>query len=375
MILVVGGGIFGATAALALARRGRDVTLVSPHPLPHPRAATTDISKIVRMDYGADALYTDLMARALPLWERDPLYHPDGFLILSRNALLPGGFEHDSFATLTRRGHPLTRMNPTRLRQSHPAWNADGYPDGYHNPRAGWANSGAVLARTLAEAVEAGVQLVEAQVTGLLGGDVVTGVRTASGLRITASTVLVATGAWTTKLLPSLSGLLAPTAQPVLHFRPHDPERYTAPAFPTWAADISTTGWYGFPVNADGILKVANHGPGIRLDPDAPRDVGPQVEPMFRAFLAGTFPSLARAPLVESRLCLYSDSIDGDFLIDRHPTRSGLLVAAGGSGHGFKFAPILGDLIADVVQGAAPIPRFAWRTPGQRKTEQARCNA
>jgi len=371
MILVVGGGIFGATAALVLAQRGRAVTLVSPAPMPHPDAATTDISKVVRMDYGSDTLYIDLMARAMPLWERDPLYHPDGFLILRRSALVPGGFEHDSFVALSQRGGALTRMTAARLAAQHPAWNAARYPDGYHNPRAGWAESSAVLARTLAEAAAAGVQLVEARVTGLIGQATVTGVETTHG-PISAETVVVAAGSWTTTLLPSLSALLAPMAQPILHFRPDHPERYVAPAFPTWAADISTTGWYGFPVNADGILKVAHHGRGIRLDPDAPRSIGPTVEPMFRAFLADTFPELAAAPLVRSRLCLYSDSTDGDFLIDRHPERSGLFVAAGGSGHGFKFAPILGDLIADVVLGATPIPRFAWRTPGQRKTEQAR---
>jgi glycine/D-amino acid oxidase-like deaminating enzyme len=369
--LVVGGGIFGATAALTLARRGHAVTLVSPGPLPHPRAATTDISKVVRMDYGADPLYTGLMERAMPLWERDPLYHADGFLILRRAPLQPGDFEHDSFTMLTGRGHTLERMRPELLAARHPAWRAERYPDGYHNPRAGWAESGAMLARTLTEARAAGVRLVQASVTGLLGGDRVTGVRTGEGT-ISASHVLIAAGSWTTRLLPELSGLLAPIAQPVLHFRPPDPERYAPPAFPTWAADISSTGWYGFPINRDGILKIANHGPGILLDPDAPRDIGPEVEPMFRAFLADTFPDLRDAPVVSSRLCLYSDSRDGDFLIDRHPTREGLSVAAGGSGHGFKFAPLLGDLIADVVLGGAPLPRFSWRSPDQRKTEQAR---
>lgn len=372
MVLVVGGGIFGASAARVLAQRGHAVTLISPTRGPHPDASTTDISKVVRMDYGLDPLYTTLMEQAMPHWEADPLYHPDGFLILRRTPLAPGGFEHDSFDMLTRRGHALERMTPKALAARHPAWSADRYPDGYHNPRAGWAESGAVLARALLQAEAAGVTRTTATVTRLLGTSTVNGVETADGQRIAGRHVLVAAGAWTTTLLPELDVVMAPIGQPVLHFRPSDPTRYAPPAFPTWAADISSTGWYGFPVNADGILKVANHGPGIRIDPDGARTVPSGIEPMFRDFFSHTFPSLSEAPLHSSRMCLYSDTFDGDFWIDRHPTRAGLSVAAGGSGHGFKFAPVLGALIADVVEGGKPIPRFAWRKRGAHKTEQAR---
>lgn len=374
MVLVVGGGIFGASAARVLAQRGHAVTLISPTRGPHPQASTTDISKVVRMDYGLDPLYTELMEQAMPLWEADPLYHPDGFLILRRDAMVPGGFEHDSFSMLTRRGHAVERMTSQTLAERHPAWSAERYPDGYHNPRAGWAESGAILARALQQAEAAGVICRTARVTELLGTSTVTGVQTADGQRISGQHVLIAAGAWTTTILPELEAVMAPIAQPVMHFRPTNPSAYSAPAFPTWAADISGTGWYGFPVNADGILKVANHGPGMRIDPDGDRTVPSTIEPMSRAFFAQTFPGLVDAPLHSSRLCLYCDTFDGDFWIDRHPTRAGLSVAAGGSGHGFKFAPLLGALIADVVEGGAPIPRFAWRTRGTHKTEQARFN-
>ena len=367
-ILVVGGGIFGATAALTLVRRGHTVSLLAPGPLPDPRASTTDISKVVRMDYGADVLYTDLMEQAMPLWEADPLYHGDGFLILRQDELLPGGFEHDSFQMLTARGHALTRLTSSTLAAGHPAWSAARYPDGYYNPRAGWAESGALLDRTLREAFAAGVRWIDARAAEVVEG----GVITTDGQQHTAEHTIIAAGPWTPTLLPELSRIMAPIAQPVLHFRPADPARYSPPEFPTWAADISSTGWYGFPVNAEGILKVANHGPGERLDPDAPRTVGPAVEAKFRAFFAETFPGLVDAPLIGSRLCLYCDTTDGHFFIDRHAHRPGVTVAAGGCGHGFKFAPLLGGMIADVVEGGAPIPRFSWRTEVVHHTEQAR---
>jgi glycine/D-amino acid oxidase-like deaminating enzyme len=93
-----------------------------------------------------------------------------------------------------------------------------------------------------------------------------------------------------------------------------------------------------------------------------------------RAFLAASLPALADAALVGSRLCLYCDTRDGDFWIDRHPEREGLIVAAGGSGHAFKFAPVLGEIVADVVEGRSDRGhgRFAWREQANPGREQAR---
>ena len=100
------------------------------------------------------------------------------------------------------------------------------------------------------------------------------------------------------------------------------------------------------------------------MHPDDPRTVLPSEIDAFRAFLRDSLPRLADAPIASTRLCLYCDTFDGDFWIDHDPERHGLVVAAGDSGHGFKFAPVLGPLIADVVE-RRPNPhasRFAWRT-------------
>jgi glycine/D-amino acid oxidase-like deaminating enzyme len=164
------------------------------------------------------------------------------------------------------------------------------------------------------------------------------------------------------------------TGQPVLHFRPPHPAEYQPPRFVPWAADITRTGWYGFPAQADGTLKVANHGPGRRIHPDEPRTLAPGDEAQCREFFRDTFPGLADAPLIGSRLCLYCDTWDGNLWIDHDPQRPGLVVAAGDSGHGFKFAPVLGRLIADVLE-RKPNPyaaRFAWRPRGELTTEDAR---
>jgi glycine/D-amino acid oxidase-like deaminating enzyme len=97
-------------------------------------------------------------------------------------------------------------------------------------------------------------------------------------------------------------------------------------------------------------------------------------EANMRTFLRESLPELAEAPLASSKTCLYSDSFDGDFFIGRDPERPGLAVASGDSGHGFKFAPVLGEVIADAIEGKPSrfTARFAWRTPSTRRAEGAR---
>jgi len=370
-IVIVGAGVFGLTAALTLRQRGWRVTILDPGPVPTPAAASTDISKVVRMDYGADELWTELGRKSLerwPGWNREagqPLFHNDGFLVLSRAPMQPGGFEFESFKLLTAQGEKLEQLNSSSLAARFPAWASEHYPDGYLNPTGGWAESGKVVAWLARKARRDGVEVFEhcAFAQFLEDGSRVVGVQAQGGREFRADLTLLATGAWTPMLLPELSDVMWATGQPVLHFRVANPAEWQAPRFPVWAADIGRTGWYGFPALADGTLKVANHGPGRRVHPDAPREVSPDDEPRFRAFLRDTFSSLADAPLIGTRLCLYCDTFDGNFWLDHHPQRPGLFVAAGDSGHAFKFAPVLGNLIADAVERIPGLvhDRFKWR--------------
>ncbi len=119
-------------------------------------------------------------------------------------------------------------------------------------------------------------------------------------------------------------------------------------------------------------MKIANHGPGREMSPDSPdRSVMPQEEKNLREFLSATFPALANASIVYSRVCMYCDTNDGHFWIAPDPQRPGLTIAAGDSGHGFKFAPVLGEIIADAVEGKSNplLQTFRWR-PEVRAGEQ-----
>ena len=381
-IAIVGAGIFGVTAALELNRRGHAVELFDPGPLPHPLAASTDITKMIRMDYGADEFYAELMEEAFPGWDAwnaewgEELYHQTGFLLLAGAALRAGSFEGDSYELLRARGHVVERLDAAALQHRFPAWAAGRYPDGYFNPRAGWVESGRVVAALVNQARSRGIAIrTGVAFQRLAEGDArVTGFVDRDGAVHAADVVVVAAGTWTHTLVPDLEDVMWSVGQPVLHLRPADPDAYRPPRFVPWAADVRNSGWYGFAALPNGIVKIANHGPGRRIDPDAPREVTAEDEAWFRGFLREALLGLAEAPIVGRRLCLYCDTWDGNFWIGRHPKRPGLVVASGGAGHAFKFAPVLGPIIANAVEGKPDrrAGRFAWRDRGALVTEDAR---
>jgi len=327
----------------------------------------------VRLDYGADDAYLALMESALDGWRRwnaaweTPLFHEVGVTFLARAPMAPGGFEHESFLRLTARGHAPVRLDAAAIRARFPAWSTGAYVDGYWNRLGGYAESGRVVERLLREAADAGVRLLPRHTFERLHeqGSRVAGVVTREGGVLAADRVVVAAGSWTPHLLPWLGAHLRSVGQPVFHLAPADATPYQPERFPVFGADISQTGYYGFPANRDGVVKIANHGIGRAMHPGSAEErvVTAEDEARLRAFLRDTFPGLVDAPIVHTRVCVYGDTWDEHFWIARDPAREGLTVAAGGSGHGFKFAPVLGDLIADAGEGVETplLSKFRWR--------------
>ena len=371
--LIVGAGIYGATAALELHRRGHRVQLIDPGPLPHPLAASTDISKVVRMEYGIDDDYMAIVDEAISGWLRwneelgEVLYHQTGVTMLTRSAMAEGGFEFESYRRLRGRGHHPERLDADAISQRFPAWKTGAWVDGFYNPRAGFVESGRVVAALIERAHEAGVTVVAGQTADKLVRDDsrVTAVKTREGETLVAGHVIVCAGAWTPYLLPELRPVMKSSGHPVFHLKTDRTELFTPPAFAVFTADIANTGWYGFPLHPrEDVLKIANHGVGREVHPELDeRMVTADDETALRRFLSGTFPALVEAPIVYTRRCLYCDTLDEHLWIDRHPEIDGLTVAAGGSGHAFKMAPVLGDLIADAALGQSNLwlPKFRWR--------------
>jgi glycine/D-amino acid oxidase-like deaminating enzyme len=388
-VIVVGAGINGVTTAIELRKRGHEVVLVDPGPLPHVLAASTDISKAVRAAYGADEDYTALAERSIKLWREwneefgTKLYHETGVMFVTRRKMEPDDFEYESLELLEKRGLKVARMDTPQLWKRFPAWNPELYRDGVLEIQAGYAESGRTVSILIERAKSAGVELRErvkfvaldedgGRVQGIVVedtvGDAVSVPREANGFpysyRIAADFVVMAVGAWMPYLLPFTKKFFRATGQPVFHLQPSEPELFAPERFPVFGADITTTGYYGFPINRDGVVKIANHGTGREMSPNSPeRVVTSDDEKNLREFLASTFPSLADAPIVYSRVCMYCDTHDGHFWIARDPEREGLVVAAGDNGHGFKFAPVLGEIIADAVEGNENplLDKFRWR--------------
>ncbi len=372
-IIVVGAGINGVTAAIELKKRGHDVVLVDPGPLPHPLAASTDISKAVRAAYGADEDYTALAKRSIKLWRTwnqefgTQLYHEVGVMFVRQRELKPGDFEYESFKTLEHRGHKIERVNSAERAKSLGVKLREGKFAALDEK--GERVKGIVLEDKVIPSAAKRSRGIPRHDPKLTQRDrspepVLSEVEGLGMTTLAADTVVMTVGAWTPYLLPFTKEFFRASGQPVFHLQPRQPELFAPECFPVFGADITTTGYYGFPINRDGVMKIANHGPGREMSPESPkRAVTPEDEKNLREFLSSTFPALADAPIVYSRVCIYCDTHDGNFWIARDPDRRGLIIAAGDCGHGFKFAPVLGEIIADAVE-KKPNPilqKFRWR--------------
>ena len=254
------------------------------------------------------------------------------------------------------RGHRLQRLSADEIARRYPAWRAGTFVDGYFNPQGGYVESGEVVAQLIVQAVRDGASLMPTTRVVSLCEEAgrVRGVITDANETLRADHVVLCTGAWTPYLLPESADFLRAVGQPVFHLRPKDPSLFAPAQFPTFFADIAKSGYYGFPVHALGVVKIANHGIGAAMHPESPaRQVTAAQTAALRDFLRHALPALADAEIVATRVCLYSDTRDGHLWLARHPQRPGLSLCSGDSGHAFKFAPVLGDAIADVVEGIA----------------------
>eukprot|EP01130_Rhizamoeba_saxonica_P007778 TRINITY_DN3151_c0_g1_i2.p1 TRINITY_DN3151_c0_g1~~TRINITY_DN3151_c0_g1_i2.p1 ORF type:complete len:185 (+),score=49.77 TRINITY_DN3151_c0_g1_i2:364-918(+) len=170
------------------------------------------------------------------------------------------------------------------------------------------------------------------------------------------------------------------TGQIVFHFDPEDPNMYKD--IPGYLADIENTGFYGFPAHpSDNRVKIGHHGEGIPMESLSNEFIMQThnqhiatEEKRWRKFMYTWFPNLANRPIIDSRLCMYCDTFDGDFLIDYDPDITNFLIAAGGSGHGWKFTPVIGNIIADIVEGKPNelSQKFRWRKNEDGAIEQSR---
>ncbi|MEK6154677.1 FAD-dependent oxidoreductase [Flavobacteriaceae bacterium 3-367] len=387
-VLVVGGGIYGITAAVELAQRRYSVGLINPDTIPHHLAASTDVTKAVRMEYGSDREYFQMVELAIGKWLewndlfREKLYHEVGFLMLCKDKIESDRhtFEKHSYKNLLEAGYAPDRLDADGIKRRFPAVNTAEYIDASFNAKAGYVESGLAVQKLAEYARTLGVAIHEGQTAEslLVTKGVLQGVKTKEGETFQCGHALLAAGVHTPLLLPELQPYMRTTGHPVFWLRPKDITNFVPPKFSVFTADISNSGWYGFPfLHKQGIVKIAKHsnGKGIHPDDDDRQITDVEVADM-RSFVKMTFPELIDAPLVYTRRCLYIDTLDGHFWIDNHPEITGLSISTGGSGHGLKMGPLLGPMAADVIEGRSHqfSKRHRWRhlTGTTDQVEEAR---
>jgi sarcosine oxidase len=364
---VIGAGCFGAWTAWSLRRKGLSVVLVDKYGPANARSSSGGESRIIRMGYGPDELYTRMSVRSLAAWQRladetrEPLFHPTGVLWLARTG---DRYTADTLATLARAGVPHEALAAPAIRARYPQFVLDDDVWGIFEPESGALMARRAVQAVVREAVRAGVEYRTAAVAPPDPRGRLTVLRTDDGADIPAGTFVFACGPWLPKVFPDLLGArIFPTRQEVFFFGPPaGDERFAPPRMPTWidfGAEI-----YGLPDLEARGFKLAPDRHGGPIDPDLDeRLVTPASVERVRAFLARRFPALAAAPLVETRVCQYENTSNGDFLIDRHPDVDNVWLVGGGSGHGFKHAPAVGEYVAErLLGGGAPEPRFGLGT-------------
>ena len=375
---VVGAGVFGAWTAYHLRRAGHHVTLLDQYGPASSRASSGGETRIIRASYGPDEVYTRMAKRSLGLWSA--FSARTGREVLQRTGVLwmstPNNvYVEQSRATLRKEGVAFRDLSATDLTREYPQIRLAPDAIAIFEP-----DSGALMARQATQAVvqqfirDGGVYrhaaVASPQGSGRLGA-----IQTTDGESIPADAFVFACGAWLGKVFPSmLANRIFPTRQDVLFFGiPAGDRRFEPPQMPVWIDFSDDRHMYGFPDIETRGFKVAFDGHGPRFDPDTgSRSMTTSAIEAARAYLRDRFPALADAPVVDSRVCQYENTANGDFVIDRLPAFENVWVAGGGSGHGFKHGPAVGEYAAARVTGAPSPgvePRFSLESKG---TEQQR---
>jgi sarcosine oxidase len=373
-VVVVGAGVFGAWTAWHLANRKQRVLLVDAYGPAHSRASSGGETRIIRMGYGSDEIYTRWSLQSLEKWKE--LFAVAGQSLFLRTGVLwlAGSDDtrlRESMAMLQRCGVNHEVLEHAALEARYPQIDFTEVSRGLLEKESGVLMARRAVACVVEDAVRRGARVEIAQILAPKSNKPPDSIETSRGDRISAGQFIFACGPWLGKVFPELLGArIFPSRQEVFFFgSPAGDARFAPPTLPTWLFQDEEV--YGMPdIEARG-LKLARDTHGERVDPDTQsRIVSREGAEWARSFVARRFPALKGAPIVETRVCQYENTSNGDFLIDRHPEFSKVWLAGGGSGHGFKHGPAVGEYISrQLLEDAEPEPRFSLDT---KKTVQKR---
>ncbi|HXF99069.1 MAG TPA: N-methyl-L-tryptophan oxidase [Gaiellaceae bacterium] len=353
-VVVVGAGGMGSAALYHLARRGRRVLGLERFDLLHERGSSHGLTRIIRLAYFEDPAYVPLLRRAYELWRE--LEREAGERLLHVTGAVEGGPRILEGALRSCREHALPHeLLPGReVGRRFPAYRLPSDEQFLFQPDGGFLLPERCIVAHLAGALARGAELSARE--RVLEWEADGGrVRVRTERRtLAAERLVLAPGAYAEEVARLPAGAVRPLRQAVAWLLPRAPELFAPERFPVFNLVLEGRHYYGFPAHGIPGFKVGVYDDEAPSgDPDAiPREPGPEDEAPLRAFAERYFPQGA-GPTLALKTCLFERSPDGHFLIDRHPETELAVVAAGFSGHGFKFCSVVGEIVADlVVEGA-----------------------
>ncbi len=361
-VIVVGAGAFGGWSALQLAQRGAKVTLLDAWGPGNSRASSGGETRTIRATYGpTHGLYAKMVARALQLWQEYEqrwnlkLFFRGGAL---RMASTDDSYERAALPVLQEAGVRFEKLSSGECAKRWPQVNFEGVSWSVYEPDSGFLAARRGCEVVLNGFLKEGGQYRQAQVTpGPITNNRMRGISASAGEILKADQYVFALGPWLGKVFPFLAPSITPTRQEVFFFgTPPGDLRFTEAQLPTWI-DGGKTPFFGVPGNHWRGFKIADDTRGPVIDPSTmERQISQEKLEAARTYLRMRFPALAGAPLIESRVCQYENSTDHNFILDRHPEAENVWIVGGGSGHGFKQGPVMGEIVADAVLGVKAPP-------------------
>ncbi len=366
-IAVVGAGAFGGWTALQLVERGARVTLLDAWGPGNSRASSGGETRVMRGTYGPDQPYTEMAARALKFWQKyerrwkRQFLHRSGVLWMASGH--DEGFERGSVEMLGRAKIKFQELSVAQMRKRWPQIHFEGIQWGIFEPECGYLDARASCRAVVEAFVATGGKYRQLAVLGNgLESGPLRNLALSDGSQLQADSYVFACGAWLGKLFPKTVGeLVQPTKQDVFFFGPPPgDDRFTDAHLPVWA-DHRGRFRYGIPGSDRRGFKIADDTRGAAFDPtNGERVVSPETLRDIREYLGFRFPALKGAPLLETRVCQYEQTPDTHFIIDRHPAMENVWIVGGGSGHGFKHGPAIGEMMAELILKESE-PDAVWR--------------
>jgi len=319
----------------------------------------------MRGTYGADQPYTELAARALKLWTKyerkwkRQFLHRCGVLWMASGR--DDAFERGSVKMLEATKIGYEELSVRHMQRRWPQINFEEIEWGVFEPECGYLDARASCAEVVAAFIAAGGTYLQTAVSAGESSEAQQ-FYLSDGSQLKADIHVFACGPWLGKLFPKAIGnLVKPTKQDIFFFGPPKGDtRFSDPNLPVWA-DHWGKFWYGIPGSDRRGFKIADDTRGPDFDPtNGERIVDPETLKDIREYVAFRFPALKDAPLLETRVCQYEQTPDSHFIMDRHPTNEDVWILGGGSGHGFKHGPAVGEMMAEVILKHRE-PQEMWR--------------